>query len=285
MTMINRVFITLCVLLSGSVHAQQFQAPITDTHWQVIESPLECSLSQHIPDFGTALFKRATGDSLRMIFTSDFYPANQNNAQFEIAKALWQNSDERISLLSVPTEKGQTRFEVAGELAKQALTHLREGRIPALRYSSPNAFGELDILMSTVHLAESIDSFQQCVDSLHPDTFEDVRKLTIHFGLEKYNLNANAQAAVTRVADYVKLDDRVKRIIITGHTDNHGRKRLNGPLSENRAKAVKQYLVEKCGIPENLITIKSKVEREPLATNKTHDGRALNRRAVIELKR
>lgn len=285
--MIKPTFIiTFCLSLLSTtslVHAQRFQAPITDTHWQVIESPLECSLSQHIVDFGDAQFSQSTGQPLRLNFTTSFYPANQNNAQFEIAEAVWQNSDQRLSLISVPTDTGQTSFEISGQLAKQALTHLQEGRIPALRYQSPNATDGVDVLLSTIHLADSLSAFQQCIAQLHPDVFDDVRKLTIHFGLEQARLNSDAKQALTRLADYVKVDNSIKRIIVTGHTDNHGRRRLNGPLSEMRAASVKQFLVENCQLPEQLITTSAYVERKPIASNKSDDGRALNRRAEITL--
>lgn len=278
----KRIF--LIVLSLGSVaHAQQFQSPITDTHWQVIETPLECSLIQHIPDFGEAKFSQATGGDLSLSFTTSHYPASQNNAQFEIAAALWQNNDERIALTSIPTETGQTVFELKGQLARQALTQLQEGLLPALRYHSPNSYSGVDVLMSTVHLSDSISGFQQCIANLHPDTFESVRKLTIHFGLEQARLNADAEKALTRLANYVKVDNSIKRIKITGHTDNHGRKRLNAPLSEMRAAAVKQFLVEKGQIPEQLITTSAYIEKKPLASNKTDQGRALNRRAEITL--
>ncbi|MDF1588287.1 MAG: OmpA family protein [Gammaproteobacteria bacterium] len=277
-----RIF--LIVLSLGSVaHAQQFQSPITDTHWQVIETPLECSLIQHIPDYGEAKFSQSTGDDLSLSFTTSHYPASQNNAHFEIAAAVWQNSDERIALTSLPTEAGQTVFELKGQLAKQALTQLQQGLLPALRYHSPSSFSEVDVLMSTVHLSDSISGFQHCIANLHPDTFESVRKLTIHFGLEQSRLNADAEKALTRLANYVKVDNSIKRIIITGHTDNHGRKRLNGPLSERRAAAVKQFLIEKGQIPEQLITTSAYIEKKPLASNKTDQGRALNRRAEITL--
>lgn len=280
--MTKRIFL-IVLSLSSIAHAQQFQSPITDTHWQVIETPLECSLIQHIPDFGEAKFSQATGDALTLSFTSSHYPASQNNAQFEIATALWQNSDERIPLTSVPTETGQTVFELKGQLAKQALTQLQQGLLPTLRYHSPNSYSGVEVLMSTVHLSDSISGFQQCLANLHPDTFESVRKLTVHFGLEQARLNEDAEKALTRLADYVKVDDSIKRIKITGHTDNHGRKRLNAPLSEMRAAAVKQFLVEKCQIPEQLITTSAYIEKKPLASNKTDQGRALNRRAEITL--
>lgn len=278
--------IRLCLGLLGvlpSVEAQQFQAPITDTHWQVIESPLECTLTQSIADYGDAKFSRASGQPMQLTFSTNFYPSVADLAQFEIAEAIWQNKEERLPLATVTTDAGQTLFEISGQAAKNALTQLKEGRVPALRYQSPNAISGVDVLMSTVHLSESLSAFEQCVASLHPDVFDDVSKLTVHFGLEQAHLNLDAQKALTRLADYVKVDSSIKRIIVTGHTDNHGRRRLNGPLSEMRAAAVKKYLVEQCQIPENLITTTAYLEKKPLATNKSDAGRALNRRAEITL--
>ncbi len=266
----------------SSVYAEQFQAPVTHTKWQVDTSPLVCTLSQTIPDFGEAKFTKTNGDELSLIFDTYFYPATQNNVAFEIAEAPWQNSEQRFHLLSVPTEKGQTHFKLTGPLADQALTQMQEGRFPAITYQSKNSTEKISALLSTVHLADSIVSFQKCLMSLHPDTFEDVRKLTVHFALESSNLGSSSKKALDRLVSYIKVDSAITRIKITGHTDNHGRKRLNGPLSEQRSASVKNYLLEK-GVAENLIITSAYRERKPKTSNKTQAGRAINRRAEIEL--
>ena len=214
------------IFLSSVIHAEQFQAPLTDTQWQVIESPLECSLTQTITDFGDAKFSRQAGGIFSLIFTTKSYPATQTNVRFEIAQAPWQNSDERLSLISMPTENNQTTFTLSGELAKQALTHMQEGRFPTIRYRSHNATEEISALLSTVHLTGSMPAFQQCLANMHPDTFEDVQRLTLYFPLEGADLTPNGQAALHRIGNYIRVDSSVKRIDINGHTDNHGRKRL-----------------------------------------------------------
>ena len=75
----------------------------------------------------------------------------------------------------------------------------------------------------------------------------------------------------------------VEMVIATGHTDSIGTDAYNQKLSERRAAAVKDYLVSK-GIPAAKITTIGKGESQPVATNKTAEGRQKNRRVDIEFK-
>ena len=75
----------------------------------------------------------------------------------------------------------------------------------------------------------------------------------------------------------------VEMVIATGHTDSIGTDAYNQRLSERRATSVKEYMVSK-GIPSAKITTLGKGETQPVATNKTKEGRAKNRRVDIEFK-
>lgn len=70
---------------------------------------------------------------------------------------------------------------------------------------------------------------------------------------------------------------------IEGHTDSQGREASNLRLSERRAKAVVDYLVGKAGISSNRLSSKGFGEAYPIASNKTRDGRAQNRRVEIKV--
>lgn len=72
------------------------------------------------------------------------------------------------------------------------------------------------------------------------------------------------------------------KVVVAGHTDSEGRASTNQALSERRANAVKQLLIEK-GIAANRIETVFKGENEPVATNDTPEGRAKNRRVEITL--
>jgi OOP family OmpA-OmpF porin len=75
----------------------------------------------------------------------------------------------------------------------------------------------------------------------------------------------------------------LEMVIATGHTDSIGTEAYNQKLSERRAAAVKDYLVSK-GIPASKITTIGKGKTQPVATNKTKEGRQKNRRVDIEFK-
>ena len=71
-------------------------------------------------------------------------------------------------------------------------------------------------------------------------------------------------------------------VIAVGHTDSVGSDKYNDRLSQRRADSVKAYLVSK-GIEPNRIYTEGKGEKQPVASNKTKEGRAKNRRVEIEV--
>ena len=72
------------------------------------------------------------------------------------------------------------------------------------------------------------------------------------------------------------------KLAIDGHTDNTGKADKNQILSDNRAAAVKNYLISK-GVDESRITSAGHGQDQPIADNKTSAGRAKNRRVELKL--
>lgn len=96
--------------------------------------------------------------------------------------------------------------------------------------------------------------------------------------------------AVLKPEGRAKLDDLVNKIrgvnleviIAVGHTDSIGTVEYNQKLSVRRAEAVKAYLVSK-GIERNRVYTEGKGKSQPVADNRTKEGRAKNRRVEIEV--
>ena len=99
-----------------------------------------------------------------------------------------------------------------------------------------------------------------------------------------------ANSAVLKAAGKAKLEDLVDKvkainlevIVAVGHTDSKGSDASNQKLSVRRAEAVKAFLVSK-GIEKNRVYTEGKGSKQPVADNKTTEGRAKNNRVEIEV--
>ena len=101
------------------------------------------------------------------------------------------------------------------------------------------------------------------------------------FNVAKWDLKPEGKA---------KLDDLVSKmsginlevIIAVGHTDSDGGDAYNQKLSVKRSESVKAYLVSK-GVEKNRVYTEGKGEKQPVADNKTKEGKQKNRRVEIEV--
>ena len=102
-----------------------------------------------------------------------------------------------------------------------------------------------------------------------------------HFDFDKAVLKPEGKAKLDELVGKLKVVN-LEGVIALGHTDSIGSNAYNQKLSLRRASAVKAYLVSK-GIEANRIHTEGKGEMQPVADNKTKEGRAKNRRVEIEV--
>lgn len=113
-----------------------------------------------------------------------------------------------------------------------------------------------------------------------PPQIEDKFEITnINFEYNKYEINDTNQIDIRELAIYLKKNKEF-RVHLIGYTDNIGTIEYNQKLSEQRAKAVKAMLVEN-GVSEDRINYIGNNYDNPLASNESEQGRAINRRVEI----
>jgi OmpA-OmpF porin, OOP family len=109
---------------------------------------------------------------------------------------------------------------------------------------------------------------------------EQIVAADVIFKSNSANLTKNSYPAIKELADSLKTNPDLD-LLIEGHTDNQGGAAYNMKLSEERANTVKNQLIQ-LGIPDNRIEVKAFGDSQPIGSNKTVDGRALNRRVVFK---
>ncbi len=106
---------------------------------------------------------------------------------------------------------------------------------------------------------------------------------SVIFQSGKSTLLSSAQVKLDQVANAL-LAVRARNLIVEGHTDSQGSESYNQGLSQRRAEAVRDYLVQR-GYPSDQIQARGKGEGSPIADNASPEGRANNRRVEIIIER
>jgi outer membrane protein OmpA-like peptidoglycan-associated protein len=167
-----------------------------------------------------------------------------------------------------------------------------------------NTFGNLMVKMypalmpNFVPYEKAVDkSFLLSVISNHPELMEGkaaetkyADAITEAVSSRSYHIEFETGSAVIRAGSYKMLDEIFQsavvaeglKIGVSGHTDNNGSDEVNGPLSERRAGAVRDYLVQR-GLKETRIETRGFGSTKPVADNTTEAGRSRNRRVEIVL--
>jgi OmpA-OmpF porin, OOP family len=101
------------------------------------------------------------------------------------------------------------------------------------------------------------------------------------FDVNKSVVKPEGKAKMDDLVGKIK-DINLEVIIAVGHTDSDGGDAFNQKLSVARAEAVKAYLVSK-GIEKNRVYTEGKGEKQPVADNRTKEGKTKNRRVEIEV--
>ena len=167
-----------------------------------------------------------------------------------------------------------------------------------------NTFGKLQSKLYPNDLPEFVDyskamdkSFMMSVLSNHPELLEGkaleidysgeitntVASKDVHINFEfgSATISQSSMQALQEIYSSAVTAEGLK-IGVYGHTDDVGNPESNRILSENRAQAVKDFLVKK-GIPSNRIEVRGFGETQPVSDNTTESGRAANRRVQIKL--
>lgn len=216
-----------------------------------------------------------------VIFAFSFY--SLNFAQ-DTARVLVKVQDENLK----PIAGEQIIFESQNKTYKTSKASNEKGEMMVELLG-----GKIyNISIKTIGEAEEYNTLE--IPALPPGQKYGLNELTItiyetktftldnvYFDSGKSSLKSESFKELNELLEYMTLKKALK-IEIAGHTDDVGDDAANMQLSDERAKAVKAYLVKK-GITSDRIKTSAFGETQPVADNETPEGRAKNRRIEVNV--
>jgi outer membrane protein OmpA-like peptidoglycan-associated protein len=110
---------------------------------------------------------------------------------------------------------------------------------------------------------------------------ESIVLRNIFFDYNAFTIRPESEAELERLYKLITENPQIK-VEISGHTDNVGGDKYNQDLSENRARAVVEWLRRK-GVPDGRLIYKGYGKTQPIASNDTPEGRQENRRTEFKI--
>ena len=149
--------------------------------------------------------------------------------------------------------------------------------------SNKSGYGKEDIFTFTLPeniKAKKISSVE--IDIISKEKGDEIVLKNVQFSNNSYQLKGNSFVELDKLVKYLKEKTSVK-ILIEGHTNNIGQEKNNQILSENRARVVYEYLIEKGVDPKQLVSFIGFGDSRPIESNLTQEGREKNRRTSLRI--
>jgi OOP family OmpA-OmpF porin len=187
--------------------------------------------------------------------------------------------DRRIHSLDTTVTDEQAQ-KSALEAQKSALATTLSSKTADLNTANM----DLNAASKKVAMQKAIQSAQDQFTSQEAEVYQQDNKLLIRlksigFASGSAKIPANSEALLDKVQAIVQ-GLKPEAVVVEGNTDSVGGKAINAKLSEKRADEVASYF-EKNGLDSNRVKTVGYGDTKPLASNKTSEGRAQNRRIDI----
>ncbi len=285
------VALTLGLSLAFSAMAHEYKAPIDNSQWKTTTSKLECTLTHTIPGFGKATFSQSSNQHQHLVVESILDRLKPGKAKIISYPQHWKYDNSAKKIGQIPVRTGTQPMVVDDLPVYQLLESLEMGQSPAFIVTPANtAFkGQTHhkdkIVLMPMGFQKAYKEYLNCIAQMVPHTFAELKETVLHFESGSAILSPQEESKLKELATFIRADGKIRKVTIEGHSDSKGTFQANNYLANQRMWAVKDFMVQFHGIDPNRFTMKDLADKVPVASNKTQEGRAKNRRVVIKLYR
>jgi len=250
--------------------------------WQLTPSPLECRLSQQVPDFGEAVFLHRAGTDMTFFLHPLREVKYDGLAVIRSVPPEWRYDTKERFIAKVPVKRGERPFEASDDLASRLLAELLLGMFPTISHKGWYPMHPVDIAVSSVNFSAAYEDYLSCARGLFAKNFDQLERTSVLFKSDKWDVSEEYFPRFEMLYDYVQLDPEVSRIYVDGHADARGGDDYNWDLSRLRAEEVQKLLLL-IGFDPDFIVLRYHGERHPSASNSSENTRSKNRRVTLRL--
>ncbi|WPQ62894.1 OmpA family protein [Chitinophaga sancti] len=216
------------------------------------------------------------------IYSFELYPAARPLKTLYVRGYVFDKKSQKRLVANIELqdlETGQTMASIKSDLLGNYLVALPVGRDYGLNV---NRKGYLFYSENfSLKGADKDTGYFREVPLVPLDTSAIMVLNNVFFASREFTLKPESFVELNRLVGLMK-ENPTMIVEISGHTDNVGNDQINLTLSDKRAQAVVQYLVQKGIEPERLVA-KGYGEGKPVADNETPEGRAQNRRTEFKV--
>jgi len=269
----------------GATTPNYYAGTLEDTRWQLQASVFACKLYQPLDRVGEAVFMRRAGEEQRFYLAADNRLLATGPATIEATAPLWQPfyRSEKVHNLSV--SEGDEPVQLDWRDSQALAAQLHQGQQLALTAEAwHDSSQQVSIAVASTGFAGAFRDFLTCSQQLLPANYDQINRSSIQFLSAALELDDEQKVVLDHLVRYVLADPHVTAVVIDGHSDGVGLRADNLVLSQQRAEAVYNYLIER-GLSEELIQVRWHGERYPIASNRTPEGREQNRRVTLRVDR
>ncbi|MEZ5043722.1 MAG: OmpA family protein [Saprospiraceae bacterium] len=245
-----------------------------DWGYKVSTDGREAYFSKQIPEKGEDLFSLLLPDKARP----------QDVATLEGKLLGVDGQPLTFSIIVEDMETGETAGEINPDpISGHFFISLPLGKLYSYRVDQPGYYP----ISNNIDLRSQTDQLKQIDNIVVPNLTEIVENniaiplKNLFFETSKFDIKSTSFTELKRLAQLLLAQDL--KVEISGHTDNVGSAEYNLTLSQNRAQATKDFLIQQ-GVSPNLISATGFGMDQPIASNEIEEGRAQNRRVEIRFK-
>jgi len=223
-----------------------------------------CATKKYVAQQIEPVQQRVTGTENKNV-EQDKAIASQGNEIQELDRDLSRTKEKLTDVDNKATQAGQAAkaADQKADGAQQAANGAQQAATNAKTFAE-----------------QGLDRLGRTVDSMNK--FQMAKSATVLFAVAQDKLTADAKQQLDDLAKQASGLDRYV-IEIQGFTDKTGPPAYNETLSERRAEAVARYLAVEYKIPVRNLTLLGEGYAQPVADDKTRDGRKQNRRVEVKL--